>query len=808
MKQKDTVLNEEQHTCYHCGDHCNSLAHSAGNKHFCCQGCRMVYELLQENNLCTYYSLNDNPGVSPQSRSGRYAYLDNSRITEQLICFRNEAEVHITFYTPRMHCSSCIWLLENLHRLNPGICSSRVDFLKKEVHVVFTEKETRLSEIAALLAGIGYEPLITLNDLEKEKAQVRNYAPLIKIGIAGFCFGNIMMLSFPEYFSLGNFHDQEELKPFFGYANLLLSLPVFFYCASEFFLSAWKNLRQRHLNIDAPIALAILVTFARSVYEIGSGTGAGYMDSMSGIVFFMLLGRYFQNRTYDSLSFSRDYRSYFPVAVEVAEAGRIVSVPVNELKKGQRFGVRSNEIIPADGKLLSEYTHIDYSFVTGESAPVRKMRGEQIYAGARQLEGAIELEVTRETAQSYLTRLWNNDVSGKVLRKSNDTFVDRVNVWFTAIVLTIAFASLGFWAFTDLNRAINAFTAVLIVACPCGLLLVSSFANAAMLRVFGRKKLYLRNAAVIEKLAKADTLVFDKTGTITHGSEVEFMGPAVKEETGLAAVLCAQSAHPLSRKIASLFSAGQPALVNDFREIPGMGIKGEVNGKHVIIGSSYFVLGRHVENEKDGATRVFLSIDGMPLGYFRIKSAYRPSLEKTLTRFSVDYSSYLLSGDQDSEKESLAGLFDPRNMHFGQTPGDKFHFIEKLQNQGKQVLMLGDGLNDGAALKQSDVGIAVSDDTNTFTPASDAILDGSAFGDLPAFLRYARTGRRIIAVTFAFSVIYNMIGLFFAVQGSLEPVIAAMLMPSSTASIILITTLSANLAGRILFKSDIDQVSG
>ncbi|HLP13589.1 MAG TPA: heavy metal translocating P-type ATPase metal-binding domain-containing protein [Flavobacteriales bacterium] len=785
-------------TCYHCGDQCRHKTIFFDGKEFCCDGCRMVYDLLKESNLCTYYAMQATPGVS-QTKStinGRFDFLNETEVSQKLIRFTDHDTAHVTFFAPGIHCSSCIWLLENLHRVNPNVTSSTVNFMRKEVTVIYKMHKLSLSQVAELLAHIGYEPLISLDDLEKKVRKGNNRKEIIRIGLAGFCFGNIMMLSFPEYFSAGNFWDQKNLSSFFSYLNLTLSVPVFFYCASPFFISAWKSIRQQHLNIDAPIALAILVTFTRSVYEIVSQTGAGYMDSMSGIVFFMLLGRFFQHKTYETLSFERDYKSYFPIGVSVKlPDGTETNKQATSLKKGDRILIRNQELIPADSVLQTEYTHIDYSFITGESAPVRKLKGELIYAGGRQLDGTIELEVVNPVMQSYLTRAWNDAAETKK-EKSSATYIDTINRYFTMVVFSIATISVTYWYIIDPSRALNALTAVLIVACPCGLLLTSTFAHGNVIRIFGRNKFYLKNAGVINSLALADTILFDKTGTITHGSEVIFIGPELSEyNSRLAASLASNSSHPLSRTIALSYGTGRNLPVTKFKQVTGYGIKGVVDDHQVILGSEYFVTGRYSKANMVG--KVFLSIDGKVHGFFGFSNAFRPGLKKLFSQLSKTHTLKLVSGDNDSEKEKLREFVGPKtDLLFNLKPEDKFNHVVLLQNIGKKVIMVGDGLNDALALKQSDVGIAVSDDTNTFSPACDVIADGSVIERIPQFIRLARACNQVIKATFIVSLIYNIVGLYFAVSGTLSPVIAAVLMPLSSITIVLMVTILTSVAAR------------
>ena len=801
MIEPSQLKVDQKTACYHCGDPCVTACVEFDDKNFCCEGCKLVYELLKENSLCTYYQLNESPGTmrAANTYTGKFDYLNNPSVFNQLVSFTDETLTHVTFFVPKIHCSSCIWLLENLQRLNAGIISSQVNFLRKEVVVAFRHQEIQLSKVAEIMSNIGYEPLINLNSLEKPDGGSVNRTRILKIGIAGFCFGNIMMLSFPEYFSFGNLSEVSGLSRFFSYLNLSLSLPVFFYSASEFFESAWTSIKHRFLNIDAPIALAILVTFGRSVYEILSHTGAGYLDSMSGIVFFMLIGRYFQNKTYETLSFERDYKSYFPIGItRLDERGTQQNIPVTDLKAGDKILVRNQELIPADATLTSRSTHVDYSFITGESNPVKKMKGDLIYAGARQLDGAITLEVTNTTSQSYLTQLWNQQDDNPTAKKQQ-SYIDNINKYFTLAVLSTSFLAGLFWLLNDPGKALNAATAVLIVACPCGLLLISTFANGNVLRIFGRRHFYLKNAATIENLAKTDTLIFDKTGTITHGSTARFIGHELTEpEIRLVAIAATQSNHPLSRIIAAQYGSDLKNIQpTHFEEFTGLGIRAEIDRSTVIMGSEFFVTG-HQGSENAQFARVFVMIDGQIMGFFAFANTYREGLGKLCDTLKTNYQLNLLSGDNAAEENTVRKWFGPEaHLLFNQKPDEKMDFVREQQLTGRSVTMIGDGLNDAGALKLSNVGIAVSDDTNTFSPACDALLNGNSLSLLAKFMQLAKDSQRVVVVVFAVSLIYNVIGVGFSVQGILSPVIAAILMPISSITIVLLATGLTSLAAKI-----------
>ena len=789
----------QQTACYHCGEDCGGKPIAAHDKQFCCEGCKMVFEILNKNGLCDYYAITQNPGTSQkiEVRKDKFSFLDDAKIRQSLITYTDENQTHVNFYLPQMHCSSCLWLLENLYRINPGVISSKVNFTRKEADIIFDHKNISLREVAELLTSIGYEPYISFNDMKQARPRV-NRSKIYKMGVAGFCFANIMLLSFPEY--LGGDAKEQNLVGLFRYLNLLLSLPVFFFSASEFYKSAWKSLKHGFLNIDAPIVLAVIVTFSRSVYEVLTDTGGGYFDSMSGIVFFMLIGRVLQDKTYEQLSFERDYTSYFPIAVSRIKEDQEEPVALPDIKLDDTLLIHNQELIPADGILTRGTALIDYSFVTGESVPVQKEMGEIIYAGGKQIGSNIEIMVIKEVAQSYLTRLWNRDELKQDKRDEERSFVHLLARYFTWLVLGIAVVSGTYWYLqNDIPRLWSSVTAVLIIACPCALLLCNTFTNGNILRLLARNNFYLRNAQKIEDIAAVDHIVFDKTGTLTTGQyqHIEYIGKvltaATKRKTAL---LASQSTHPMSKAVAAYLAEKAKGKVLEFKELTGKGIEGMIDDVHVSLGSKYFVFGS-TEVEEESA--VYLSVDGEVLGKFRFKNHYRANVPSLIRRLKRKYNLSILSGDNAGEKHYLQKLLGSgAEIHFHQKPEDKLETIKLLQQQGKKVMMVGDGLNDAGALKQANVGVAVTENSNNFTPASDAIIEAEKLPILYKFIRLCKINTRIVMASFTISILYNIVGNYYAVQGDLTPLIAAILMPASSITILLVTFGASNLAGKFL----------
>ncbi|KUJ60572.1 ATPase [Flavobacteriaceae bacterium CRH] len=782
--------------CFHCGlTIAKNEEINFDEKKFCCNGCKTVYEIFSLHDLTCYYDFEKSPGATPQDIQGKYDFLDSEAILSKVLEFQEGNTAIVSLNIPHIHCSSCIWILENLNKLQSGINISQVNFPEKKVRITYNSDLVSLKNIAYRLSSIGYEPYISLENYETGKTNV-DRTLTYKLGVAFFCFGNIMLLSFPEYFEIKEFW-LDNYKPFFRALIFVLSLPSFLYSASGYYVSAYKSIKSKMLNIDIPIALGIIVMFIRSTFDMLMDYGPGFFDSLTGLVFFMLLGKMFQIKTYSFLSFERDFKSYFPIAVtRINQDTSEESVPVYDILKGNRLLIRNQELIPVDGILISEKAEIDYSFVTGEAIPIAKNSGDKVFAGGKQIGKVIEMEVLHSVSQSYLTQLWSNEIFQKNVLQKHKTITDTISRYFTPILLLIAFAGFGYWIFIDANKAFNVFTAVLIVACPCALALTAPFTFGNILRILGKQKLYLKNALVIEQLAKVDTIVFDKTGTITthKKANITYEGTIISEEnTILIKNVLRGSNHPLSRMLYDFLTETKKIKIDDFQEITGKGIQAFVENKQIIIGSSSFVEAPVSDLSEIETTSLHIKINDIYYGRFNFKNQYREGLEELFVKLSKSYQIKILSGDNDGERANLEALL-PKNTQliFNQKPEQKLQFIKSLQEIGQNVMMVGDGLNDAGALAQSNVGISISENVNVFSPACDAILDASEFSKLDYFLKLSHKSIAIIKMSFALSLLYNIVGLSFAITGNLLPLVAAIIMPLSTITIVSFVTIMAN----------------
>lgn len=780
---------EKDLQCFHCGQQCEDTLW-LDDKVFCCYGCRTVYEILSANQLCEYYDLEKNPGHQLTETSDEtYQYLNEKDIRKKILDFDSDNLARVTFDLPAIHCVSCIWLLENLHKIDRGILHSEVNFTQKKVSVNFNPQQVALSRIARLLASLGYVPRINLDSDEPVRPKV-DRSLVLKVAVAGFCFGNVMLFSFPEY--LGLDHAEKDLNRIFAWLNLALSVPVFVYSGWGYLVSAARSFRQKQINIDVPIAAGLLALFLRSSYDIITASGPGYFDSFTGLVFFLLIGRWFQSKTYESLAFNRDFTAYFPLAINKLVKEEWKPVVIYKLRRGDVIRVRNMEIVPADSTLIDEAAFMDYSFVTGESKPVHVKRGDLVYAGGRLIGTPVQLVVEKKTSQSHLTSLWNNEAFRKVEENKFQKILDRTAQKFTWAILAIAFVTALYWQYTNPPEMWLVLTAVLMVACPCALALAAPFTFGSMLRVFGKNHLYLKNADVIERLAAINAVVFDKTGTVTHGQcpEVAFHGTLSEAQFAAVKTLTGYSTHPLSKMISKSIARGTADVVGGFKEIPGKGIQAEIDGSGFRIGSAEFTGAPGHDNPQ--ASNVYVSVNGVAAGYFTIRTAIRKDIAPIISRLGGKLIA-LLSGDHDGDRKQMEKLFGAATpLLFNQSPQEKLQYIKDLQRQGKKVLMVGDGLNDAGALRQSDVGIAVTEDSGVFTPASDGILYGENIHMLDKYLDLARSSSYILKAGFAISFFYNAVALSFAVSGNLTPLVAAILMPISSISVVGFSTLAVN----------------
>lgn len=767
--------------CKHCGDPCGVRAIRASGEAFCCRGCASVFTLLRESGLDAFYGAGPTPGVSQrkaQRAAARFAALDLPEVRSRFVDFDDGERACVTFAVPDLHCASCLWLVERLWRVNDGIVRAEADLVRRTVRVWFRPSRITLRGVAEQLAAIGYEPLVT------DEAAARQLPPArrrlyVKLAVAGFAFGNIMLFSIPRYINGGPLDG--GFQQLFDTLNIAFAVPVLLYSALEFFSGSWRALKHGRLTLDVPIALGLAVMFGRSVFDIVSGAGEGYMDSFTGLVFFLLIGRLLQHKAFDRIAFDRSFRSFLPLSVLAERGGALEPLPLEYLRAGDRIVVRPHEIIPAGARLLEGDGSIDYAFVTGESTPVSVKAGDVLRAGGRVSGRSVRCELIEPVSSSRLAALWNDAAFTRTKRSWLAAVTDAFGATFTVTATLLAISGAIAW-WPDTVMAMQVATAVLIIACPCAITLAAPITLGTAMEMLGRRGLYLKHGSVALDLARTSAIAFDKTGTLTTASGGLQAAPVglSDDEWRLTRRLAAESVHPVSRAIAVVPASGTVTACVD---VPGRGLRGIVDGHRVVIGSRSFVAEECGRDDGELPDETAVAIDGIVCGSIRLRTPERPGIDDAVRRLTGSHDVWMISGDHEAEQTRWQQVFGAR-MSFRQSPEQKLARITEAQAAGSRVLMVGDGLNDAAALAAANVGMAVSDDTACIVPACDAVIRGDRLETLPALLRFARQARYVVIACFVISILYNIAGLSLALAGRLTPLVTAVLMPISSLTIL------------------------
>ncbi len=782
---KPTTSYKVDTDCAYCGATCTPAEVVFQNdKTYCCFGCATLHNLIENNADIAW---------SDDEVSIEYKQYDLPEVFNQLVDFQNTTRYKITVNAPDIHCSSCVQLLEDLPEVNSLIVSSRVNFEERKISFL-VDKNYPLSALAMLLDKLGYPPQFNVSRKSEEKAKKHQKEILRKVAVAGFCFGNSMMFSMPHYFGL-TLGAETFFASLFRYLNVALSFLVLAYPARDYFVTAFQALKHRKNHIDIPIVLGIVAIWGWSMYEIIGGIGFGYLDSLAGLIFFLLIGKWYQNKVYGKITFERSLHDFLPMSVRKVDTEDVSWVRVTDLVPGDTVSVKNGEVIPVNGILHRGDAVVDYSFVTGESQPEKVSAGEAIFIGGKQTAGSIEVTIQEK---QDIDKIWSAWKTPKENESTSSNWIEQVSTYFTPFVLIVAFLSLAFWMYFEPSKALFVFSAVLIVACPCALALSSPFTFGSIVRTLGKNALFLKSSDRVETLSEVDHIIFDKTGTLTVTDEVRVDTPLYhldhKEEAYVRSV-AAQSNHPLSVLIAKHLDHAAYIDPEQFEEIEGKGVQAVVNGRQVRLGSEQFI-----KNEANKAeTGVYVEINGEVKAQFVFGNLYRNGLKNLFNALGEDYKISVLSGDNDGELEELRALYPNFNvLSFNNSPLHKKEFIHTCRANGDTTLMIGDGLNDQVALNQSDIGLAVAENINGFYPSSDGILVADAFDKLPRLLKLSKYSKRVLKSSLAFSVFYNLIGIAFAVAGSLTPIVAAILMPLSSITVVGLVTALVSLRAKKL----------
>lgn len=764
--------------CHHCGLHCENPI-TLKTYRFCCHGCKTAFQILTDYQLDSYYLKHTKSNQKIESHTEIYDILDDEKEFKSWIQFEDERMVNCTLSLSSIHCYSCVWLLENLSRINSGILHPKVDYLKKKLSFNYLKSKTHLKDICRLLSDLGYPP-------HKSNEQASDRDSWARIGLTAFCFLNTMSFSFPEYLSNGEI--SSNLSSFFSLLCFILSIPIILYSSRPILSNALKATLQQRIVMDTPIALGILAMYGTSLYAFFTKYEQGYFDSFSALVLFILIARKFQDTQLKRLEYQTNLKNYFPLHIEKKLGNDFKVYPLEKLKKGDHFLIRHNCVIPAESKIISGEAKIDYSFINGESSIHDYSKGNHLFVGGIQQGGKLILECLQTPSPSFLQQIWGGQHQQKYLKWERDNLNHKIAQYFLPCILLIALSA-GIYSYTHTNifSSLETFAAVLIVACPCALAIAVPLAMGQGSQYLAEQGFYFSHPEVISICAHAKNIVFDKTGTLTSPEQqnIKFKDELNEEQSNWIASLAQESSHPICKLIQNHFSNAKKYEIQDFKEIPNQGISGWVQGHYLQIGNPKKLSTeyKHLKHQN------LILLDHKYLSAFDIESKIDPNIISLIHSLKSNFDLHLLSGDTERDRQIFKQFFPKsEQLHFNISPDDKKFYISKLKQQKGLTLMIGDGLNDRHALEESDVGICIVKQIQDFRPSCNAILEQKALNSLPEILIKCKKLLTILRINVAISLAYNLVGIGLAFFGYINPLICAILMPLSSATVIFTST--------------------
>lgn len=772
-----------------------SLIEPEAELQFCCSGCKTVYEMIHAEGLEAYYDLRGEDDAAPaEVGAASYEELDDPTFVARSCQARPDGLLSTELYLEGVHCSACLWLVEKSLERVDGVAEARLSFAQARLKVLWRPDEVNLSEIARRLGKLGYPPhpaRFGAEDVTREEER----RLFIRLGVAGAVAGNVMLMAFALY---GGWLSgmAEEHRALFRWGSVVASLPAVLYSGWPFYRSAWIGLRNRVLHMDLPISIGVLAGFFGGLYNTIRGEGEIYFDSVVALIFLLLVGRLLQLRQQRRASQSSEllYALTPSSARRLGEDGEARRVPLEAVEVGDRLEVLPQETVPTDGVIESGESAVDLSLLSGESMPVEVKKGDQVWGGTVNLQDAFVMRVTQAVKSSRVGRIAEMVADASHSRAPIVQLADKVAGWFVAVVLMLAVVTFAAWSVLEPAMALDHSIALLIVSCPCALGLATPLAITAAIGKAAKKGILARSGAALEALGRLEKgrIYFDKTGTLTHGrmEVVAFVGPEWVRP--LVAATERDVTHPVGRALYKAFDDGAGLEASEVELVGGGGLSATVDGHAVVVGSPKFVRSRalvdaglaaHVESwSQDALTPVWIAVDGRVLAAAGLADRLRSEAKASVAQLQgLGFEVHVLSGDHPAVVSAVGralGL-EPEVCHGGQSPEEKLARIQAAREEA-DVVMVGDGVNDAAALAAATVGVAVHGGAETCFAAADVFLQRPGIETLTALVQGSRRTTRTIRNNIVFSLIYNTVGASLAMTGLLNPLVAAVLMPISS----------------------------
>lgn len=788
------AINVSKGACFHCG-----LPNIEGDKYpviilhkkhsMCCPGCQAVAAAIVENGLESYYEFRTEPATKGDAAldntMSKLAVYDEPELQEEFV-FENGKHKQIQLTVEGITCAACGWLIEKQLAKVVGVKQVAVNVGARRAMITWSDKEIKLSQLLKQLKSIGYESLPFQADNHEASFKNEQKSYLKRLGLAGLMTMQVMMLAMAQYFDLfGNI--EAETTRFFNWVSLVLTTPVVLYSGSVFYLSALKATMAKTINMDISVTIAIFSTYIAGLITVNDADAEVYFESICMFVFFLLISRYLEQRTrHKANQISSNMLKHIPVTAYKWVNGELTSVLAKQLQINDLVLVKAGEIVPVDGEITEGQAIIDESMLTGEFESVDKQPGARVYGGTLNQLGVITIRVTQTLKYATVNQILRLQEAAMVNKPKVALMADRLSRHFSIIVLAFTAFTYTFWSLQDSPDAFWIAISVLVATCPCALGLATPSALTCAMAKLNKSGILLKRADALEQLTEISDVVFDKTGTLTRGEfsiEKIWTADASQKSTllSIAAALELRSEHPIAKAFSTLDIDIQHQHIENFNVSVGNGIYGTINGDSYQLGSANFI-GINVKNELINElvdASIILAKEGDVVAAFWLADEIKHDVADILKKLS-GYETSILSGDSDKNVRDVALKLGIGKTYSQCTPLQKLKTIKTLQQQGKKVLMLGDGINDAPVLAAADVSVAVGNASDLAKNAADVILLNAQLNSLVVVLSMAKKARRKIKQNMVWAIGYNVLVLPLAMAGFLTPWMAALGMSISS----------------------------
>ncbi|HVI87264.1 MAG TPA: heavy metal translocating P-type ATPase metal-binding domain-containing protein [Dongiaceae bacterium] len=768
-----------QTVCQHCGG-----AVSAGES-YCCTGCRAAHQLVGELGLDQYYRQRQ---FDPAQRRPRpEADRQDSDLSAWIAAEESKPGsprlARLTMMVDGLHCGACVWLIEQALMRQPGVTAARVSLTTRRLSLAWQIETTTAAHLVSIVESLGYRLVPVTADCLRHRDEAELKSLLRAMAVAGFAAGNLMLLSVSVWSGHGG-DMAPGTRDLFHWISALIAIPAVGYAGRPFFKSAWNVLRHGRTNMDVPISLAIILAPSISLYETFTGGEQAYFDSAATLLFFLLIGRYLDLRARRLAHSSAEQLMALggDAATVILKDGSLRDIPARDLKTGQRALVRTGARIPADGTVTQGESQLDISLISGESMPAMAKPGTKVFAGTLNLVAPLTIAIDKVGDATLLADIKRLMEAAESRRNRFVRIADRIARYYapfvhvTALLTFLGWITLGHLPWTS---ALLIAIAVLIITCPCALALAVPVVQVVASHRLLQAGILLKSADALERLCQVDSIVLDKTGTLTIG-RLELQPGYDPQALAVAARISANSKHPLARAVAR--AGGDMIPASPVTEIPGKGLEWDSGDGIWRLGSAAFT--GQPDDRSSNQVLWLLS----PIGkaaVFHLADPMRPDATAIIAELARIGPIEICSGDRPAPVAHLARQVGISTWHALQMPADKVRRLEELRAAGKHVLMIGDGLNDAPALRAAHVSMAPTSAADISQNAADLLFQGDALRPVTIALGIAKASERLMRQNLALAIVYNLAAIPLAICGQVTPLVAAISMSTSSILVVL-----------------------